>query len=273
MCNVQYAIEPPMNDDKTGRLREAQQKLREAGKSTRAAGKDRALQALTWIYRFGWSSPGVIDALGDAQRRGLCKKLEDAGLLHSIKTKSGQILADIPSKIVTLTAQGLEEVERKIEDMIDYTIDPYRVNQNTLRHDLSVQRATLKNLRSGTITGFSTPAELSAKSEPGVKQPDAIWFQKDGRRLAVELELSAKFDRKLDEFVHRILMSLYEKKFDRVAIISDSPAILKRYKAAFEPGHEVRVWGKDERGRWRITERYAVPDWTKGLVLWLSIEK
>lgn len=266
-------IEPPMTDDKTARLREAQQKLREAGKSTRAAGKDRALQALTWIYRWGWSSPSVIDSLGGAQRRGLCKKLEDAGLVHSVKTKSGQIMADIPSKIVTLTAQGLEEVERKIEDMIDYTIDPYRVNQNTLRHDLSVQRATLKNLRSGTITGFSTPAELAAKSQPGVKQPDAIWFQKDGRRLAVELELSAKFDRKLDEFVHRILTSLADKKFDRVAVISDSPAILKRYKAAFEPGHEVRIWGKDERGRWRITERYAVPDWTKGLVLWLSIEK
>jgi len=262
-----------MTDEKTARLREAQQKLREAGKSTRAAGKDRALQALIWIYRWGWSSPGLIDALGGAQRRGLCKKLEEAGLVHSVKTKSGQILSDIPSKIVTLTAQGLGEVERKIEDMIDYTIDPYRVNQNTLRHDLSVQRATLKNLHSGVITGFSTPAELSAKSQPGVKQPDAIWQQKDGRRIAIELELSAKFDRKLDEFVYRILSSLSEKRFDRVAIISDSPAILRRYKAAFEPGREVCVWKKNERGRWHVTERYEVPGWTKGLVLWLSIEK
>jgi hypothetical protein len=265
--------EPNMTDEKTERLREAQQKLREAGKSTRAAGKDRALQALTWIYRWGWSSPGVIDALGGAARRGLCKKLEEAGLVQTVKTKSGQILADIPSKIVTLTAQGLEEVERTIDDMIDYTIDPYRVNQNTLRHDMSVQRATLKNLRAGTITGFSTPAELSSKSQPGIKQPDAIWFLKGERRLAVELELSAKFDRKLDDFVDKILTSISEKRFDRVAIISDSQAILRRYKAAFEPGHEVRVWQKDERGRWRIENRYEVPDWIKGAMLWLPIEK
>jgi len=260
-------------------LAEQRAELKAQGKTTRQLGRERIYFALDWIYRWGWSSPSVIDMTTGASRRGLCAKLVRAGLLTETKTAAGKILEDLPSKIVTLSDDGLAYVEKhkQEQELLDYPLNPYKVNQSLLRHDLLAQRATIKNLREGRIQEFRTPRELAAKSQPGVKQPDVLWINEAGRRIAVEIELTAKFGRKLDDFVWSIVLSLSqlgdrEPLFDRCMIVTDSDAIVRRYMAAFKPGAIVNRWKKDAQSHFHIDRKVEVPEHIKGLVLCKKID-
>lgn len=259
------------------RLKEAREALAQQGKTTRQLGRERIRLALDWLYRWGWSSPSTLDMLTGSQRRGLSAKLARAGLTVETKTAAGTILQDVPSKIITLSEAGIAEVERVRENLLDYSTNPYKVNQALLRHDLLAQKATLNNLNSGTIIEYQTPRELAAKSEKQLKQPDVVWIMPDQRKIAVEIELTAKFERKLDDFVLGIIVSLLgnnEKpaRFSQCAIISDSMAILKRYRAAFEPGKKVSRWKKDLQSKWHIEKTFDVPDSVQGKMLWKKID-
>lgn len=277
ICVIDCNIERMQNTDKIQRLAEARQALANSGKTTRELGRERIHLALDWVYRWGWSSPSTIDLLSGAQRRGLSAKLVKSGLMVETKTAAGSIVEDIPAKIVTLSDTGIAEVERFRENLLDYNTNPYKVNQALLRHDLLAQKATIKNLNSGAIQDFKTPRELSEKSERQLKQPDVLWNVSESRTMAVEIELTAKFERKLDDFVLGIILSLkasHEKpaRFNSCAIISDSDAILKRYKAAFDPGKKVHAWKKDAQSKWHIDRQYDVPEWVRGKMQWLKID-
>jgi len=263
----------------TERLAELRAELKAEGKNTRQMGRERIYFALDWVYRWGWSSPSVVDMTTGASRRGLCAKLVRAGLLTETKTAAGKILEDLPSKVVTLSEEGLAYVEKYKEDqeLIDYQLNPYKVNQALLRHDLLSQKATLKNLLEGKIQEFRTPRELAAKSQASVKQPDVLWVNEAGRRIAVEVELSAKFGRKLDDFVWSIVLSLSQAGdrpplFDRCMIVTDSEAIARRYMAAFKPGATVNRWIKDNQSHFHIDRKEEVPEHIKGLVLCKKID-
>lgn len=221
----------------------------------------------------------VIDALTGAQRRGLAAKLVRVGLAIETRTASGSIIEDIPSKIITLTDPGVSLVEKQLaeSDLLDYQINPYKINQSLLRHDLLAQRATLKKLQSGSITDYKTPQELAAKSQAGQKQPDVMWITKNLARIAVEVELTAKFQRKLDDFVWGIVLGLSTVNnrpplFDRCLIATDSQAILKRYRDAFKPGATVQRWKKDAQSRWTIDRTVQVPDHIQEQLMWELIK-
>jgi len=260
-------------------LAEQRAELKAQGKTTRQLGRDRIYFALDWVYRWGWSSPSVIDMTTGASRRGLCAKLVRAGLMIETKTAAGKILEDLPSKIVTLSDDGLAYVEKQKDDkeLLYYPLNPYRVNQSLLRHDLLSQKATLKNLREGKIQAFRTPRELASKSQANAKQTDVLWLTKEGRRIAVEVELSAKFGRKLDDFVWSIVLGLSQvgdraPLFETCILVSDSDAIIKRYRAAFRPGATVQRWIKNNQSHWKIDKTLKVPEYIQGKMLWQKID-
>jgi hypothetical protein len=240
------------------------------GQSPRQIGQAKAWTAVHWIYRWGWASPSVLELVCRDNRNGLVSRLLKRGLIIKTRTESGGGQRDVPTYLLTLTEAGVNEVERMIEepsDLLPYSTDPYRIKQALLRHDILAQMATVKALLKGTITSFSTEREMAAKSEAGVKQPDVMWWHGD-TRIAVEIELSAKWERDLDEFVGRYLLALAPRngvpaRCHQIALISDSPAILKRYKAAFAPGAS---YGSDSR-HWRRVGEQKVPEWIGGRVL------
>ncbi len=260
---------------RAARLAEAKARLQQEGKTPRQVSRDRVYQAVLWVYRWGWTSPSIIDAMTGAQRRGFCAKLVRAGLLRETRTKSGGIVEDIPSKIITLSDDGVALAEKQLQsddDFLPYQRDPYRINQEHLRHDLLAQRATLNNLLGGKITGFLTPTQMAAKSEKGVKQFDVIWHRQDGISAGVEVELSAKFGRRLDLFVWSVVQAIMRGVVQRVLIVSDSEAILSRYSAALEPGKSVGIWVRDAQSHWKLHHYEEVPDGIKGKVLCRKID-
>jgi hypothetical protein len=264
--------------DKTAareRLMAARRELAEQGISTRALGRQRLLSACHWTYRWGWSAPSLLDLFG-GERRGLAARAIEAGLMQSTTTAAGGVLEDVPKKILTLTDEGIAFVEKHISesDLLEPE-DALRVNQANLRHDFLVQKATIKNLKLGKIMGYQTPKELAEQSRKGEKIPDALWIMPDCRKLAIELELTAKFKRRLDDFVHGVVLALDgdPPRFDGFVIVSDSQAILSRYKSAFKPGQQVARWERDKQSHWRIREWEEVPEWVQSKITWLLLSQ
>ena len=267
----------PMKPEALASLAKAREAMQ--GISPRARGAEKTRLALEWIYRWGWSSPTLLDLVTDGKRTGLAARLTRQKLITSTKTESGGGVKGIPIHMLTLTNLGREEVERHREDLINYEIDPYRVDQSKLRHDQLAQRATANSLKNKTILDFKTPNELSAKSEKGVKQPDVLWIRQDRTRMGIEVELSAKWDRKLDEFVLGCVRSLHKNptnpkpnEVDEIALVSDSRAILKRYAKAFTAGEDLTIWEKNTRGHWNPQKTIAIPNLVTGKIQCVFLE-
>ena len=76
--------------------------------------------------------------------------------------------------------------------------------------------------------------------------------------LAIGVELSAKWSRKLDDFVLRIHQALASKMYHFFVIATDSPAIQSRYEAAFKQA-VVNRWQENNRGHYQIVEQVELP--------------
>lgn len=231
-----------------------------AGVAPRVKGLQNQLKVVDWLYRFGYSSAAVLQDVLNKQSSGWAAAAERRGLLQSVRTVSG-----VPPRLYMLTAEGLALAEQHAQLLLAYPeVDPARVNQSLLRHNLLVQSLTVAEVTAKRIASFRSERELSCGDRRGVKRPDAIWNLPSGTRVAIELELTAKWGRTLDEFVRALVRGLQgdantETAFDRVAVITPSPAIAERYKAALTAGAPMRTWFKDQRGAWRVERQESVP--------------
>jgi hypothetical protein len=246
-----------------------------AGLSTLERGRERTLTALTWIYRWGWASSTTLEVLVGTKRSGLAKRLVNSGLLVSTKTNSRRNEKFLPGSFLTLTQDGKHLVEVNLIEPMPYDHRPERVNQNHLLHDEMAQRATAERLVNGAIKDYRSEKEMQARSQSGVKNPDVAWIFPDGRKVSVEVELSPKWERDLDTFVHSSLLSLSNKtghaRFDELLVVTDAPAILKRYQEAFKPGAKFWTWKKNDAGRWITDDQKTVPDWTVERIKWSMV--
>ena len=234
------------------------------GRTPRERGEEKTLAVLDWIYRWTWASPTTAEILGGAQRSGLAARLVKKGYLRSTRTAAGGGERGVPLTILTLTERGLMHIERKRESLLAYEMDPYRVRQNKLRHDQIAQMATAKQLQNGNISGYLSEKEMALCSKRGVKQPDVCWLIGD-TKTAIEVELTAKWDRDFDEFVAGCIASLTEKdgvaRFNFITIVSDSRAIVSRYRAGFQADSSYGEWVKNDGGKWTKPTTLKVPEW------------
>lgn len=250
-----------------------------AGRTTREVGREKDLEALRWVYRWGWSSPSIVDMVASPGRRGVCARLRRRGLLVAHPTPSGGGIKGVPAEVVLLTEDGVAEVEAELPEsaILPYPgSDGRAVPWHQLRHDCLVQLWTARKLSSGTISGYSTPRELMGRpSAAAVKQPDAVWrLASGGLAVGVELELTAKKDRELNQAALAILQAVHpgsEAKakgpYDAVAILSHSQALLDRYRRLLTPGATITRYERSPDRHYKPAGTVKVPDWARGRVL------
>ena len=233
------------------------------GKSPREIGLESRIKVLSLIYRWGYTSSTLVQLFLNRTSGGYAQKLVKQGWITSTKTESGT-----PAAYFTLTERGLQEAERHTKALYRYTeIDPFKVNQKQIRHYLLAQNATLNGLHASTISFYETERMLpQTGDQSGIKRPDVVWHTLAGLKVGVEIELSAKWARNLDEFVLGIARALHatesqSSKFDRFVIISDSPAIISRYQTAMQPNADLSIWEKNSRNHWVIEKTIKVPAW------------
>ena len=249
--------------NKSQQLAAARAALAESGKSPRQIGRESKLKIADWIYRWGYSSSSLVQDLLGKTSGGYAQKLVKQGWLKATKTESGA-----PAVFYTLSELGLQEADHYAVELFHYPeSDPYKVNQQLIRHNLLTQKFTVNALTSGAIGGFETERMFIREGDKsGIKHPDVVWISTSGLRIGIEMELSAKWHRDLDQFVHAVakaLQSTEEKpaQFSRFVIVSDSPAIIERYQCAMKPGTTLNIWEKNERKHWSIKKTITVPGW------------
>lgn len=224
------------------------------------------LMAVDWIYRWGSTSSQVLRLCLSKESASWSSIAVKRGLLRSTRTESG-----VPAVFYTLSEMGLELAHHHATSLIAYPeLDPYRVNQSKLRHDLMVQRLSITAQREGLVTKVQSEREVNDGDQRGEKRPDAIWHLRDGRRIGIELELSAKWGRKLDDFIAAIATAIDPAQapngLDAFSIVTDSEPIVDRYREAMKPGQPMRRWAKNARNHWVIEEETVVPDWMHGRI-------
>ena len=237
--------------------------LAESGKNPYELGLQSRLKTLEWIYRWGYTSSFVGQLLLDRTSGGYLQKLVNRNWLVATKTKSG-----LPASYFTLSEIGLQEVERHSLVLYKYAeIDQFKVDQTQIKHYLIAQESTIRALHSGVIISYQTERMfLNQGDKLGSKRPDVLWVTKSDSHIGVEVELSARWGRLLDDFILKMIRSLKTNSetrpdLDRFVIISDSKAIIERYKKSIQPGTNVSNWAKNSRGHWIVDKTYKTPEW------------
>ena len=215
---------------------------------SRARGEQKIRDVLKWLYRWGYASPFCVDLVTGTRRRGFASRLQKKGLVKITPSAAGRSLRAAPAAFVTMTPAGLEEAERHLDvgRVPLPLVDPLRINQQLLRHSEFAQRLTAGRYLAREIVDYWTEREI-ATGAPGEKLPDVVWQPAIDElgTYSVEIELTAKFDRRLDEFVHRSVQSLKKGKHALVLVFSDSPPLLERYRAGFAAGASYGLWERD----------------------------
>lgn len=231
------------------------------GTSPTERGNQNRLKIVEWLFRWGYSSAPILQQLVQHQSSGHAANLAKSGWLIQTKTESGT-----PHHYYTLSEKGLELATKHSMQLLRYPeIDPYRINQNQIRHYLLAQQATLKALQNHQIDSYLTERMIDEEGDkPGVKRPDVIFIMGD-IKAGVEIELSAKWDRKLDQFISGIGSALKNNTYQVFIIFSDSPALLNRYQLALTK--PIKHWVKDDRGHWQVKGEFMFPtamrDWVE----------
>lgn len=252
---MEYGIKPPIAADFLN------------GQSPRARGRDKQARVLEWVYRWGHSTADVIRQVSAQQANGYAKRLVEKGFLRATKTASG-----MPKLYYTLTESGLQEVERHAVELHNYSeLDPYRVNQQQIRHYLIAQRATITALQNDSIDDFRTERMTGEADTAGKKRPDVTWLLPDDSRWGVEIELTGKWGQRQDQFVYEIYRALVQGDYSRFCVVTDSMGLEARYRASFAR-ESVSVWTKNDRGRWEIDNEVDLPAWLKDHVTFVLIE-
>jgi hypothetical protein len=241
-----------MNTNIESNLIAAREKFKAMGKSPKTVGREKEIAALLWVYRFGFSSKKIIDSLNGTATSGLTNRLVKKELLVETETASGT-----PPTFLTLSRSGLEIATSHSNQLLNYQLDPYRMRQDHFRHDLFIQKTALNAIKNGHT--FFTEKELAEKSMPGEKQFDLLLITaNNNQKVGVEIELSAKWERDLDFFVRACVLSIKNAKVDMIQIVSNSKAILNRYKAALDPSATYAKWVKNNNGKWVVEAEYLV---------------
>ncbi|MBU3588176.1 hypothetical protein ICN30_10040 [Polynucleobacter sp. 31A-FELB] len=231
------------------------------GLTTLEYSRKRAFTVCYWVLRWGVSTPALIDKVSGATRLGVCQKLVDKGLLKKTKTASGGYVHGTARYIISLTKQGLDFLRQYgLDETVNYRlVDPNKIRQDKLRHDFISQSITYDNLTDGNILDFVPEYLNTEPHKANEKIVDCLWLHHDNSKTGLEIELSPRFSRMLNQFIYNVSVALIDKKVDRFLLLTDRQSICDRYTVAMNSG-SVPLWFKNNQGRWTLkTESFPIP--------------
>lgn len=251
------------------------------GMTPREKGAMKAAEALDWIYRWGWSTSSVVDSLaGTGRNSGLGARLVKNGWARKAPIRIVSSFRITPRDILTITPEGVAELTAlrgELPRSLQSAIGKRAVKKDVI-HDLMVQTLTLRFMNRwpggvpedlynhfGLVTDFLSAHQLGDVPNGG-KIPDAIWVMQNGDKLAIELELTPKFGRHLDEFIRRhVKLQCQEpKQVDGLITFFTSMATSERYSESMQAGAEIKEWGYDKvRREWspyRLGQKATIDD-------------
>lgn len=236
------------------------------GKTPQQIGHERALQALKWVHLFGWSTASLLEQLVNTNRGGLAAKLVKQGLLKRHLSPGGGGIKGAPLAVLTLTAAGEAYVTRYAESIDDLTAYSPSITWAQLRHDCLVQQLAIQALAAANgPMRIISDREARSRGIAGKIHDLVLLEQQDDIRLRtfIEVELTAKRGRELDDFVLGCCKSMMaaENAGDEAVlhVYSDSPALLRHYRQRLSANAVFHTWKRDNSGHYVKSDEWQVP--------------
>lgn len=156
----------------------------------------------SWLSLFGHSIENVLLDLLQVQARGVCRRLERAGLLRAVPVQGSKAQA------WALTAAGLRRAEGALGRRVRYLSHPGRLTLSRFGHELAVQREAILRLPTDLPALRRLRADRELQALPAAVRPDLVvrhvGEQSIETLLCIEVEVSAKSTREVREKLRAI---------------------------------------------------------------------
>ncbi|WP_042149651.1 MULTISPECIES: helix-turn-helix domain-containing protein [unclassified Pseudoalteromonas] len=157
--------------------------------STQARHQAKLYSLLDWIYRFGFTSPAVLELLWGVDRsvvNRLLRRYEREEVIAEVAT-----FACRDKRVFLLRPKGVRMIEALHNQALKYTTKKSTLNFKTLTHDLMLQAIVALGVKEENYVFFITEKEQEKENLGKKRRFDAIVY--DGNELiGLEVEASAK---------------------------------------------------------------------------------
>lgn len=231
--------------------------------------------ALIWLSRWGYSTPSVLGSLvqlenpmaestpaqqkaaTEQQGRRLAERMQAKGLVKSVLTSGNWgFWKYIVDQYGLRKKAGpfllvLTEIGKGAAQSIDASLGAPHHRQvhgvQSIRHNLICQTVTIEYLKRG-FSDYEPEASRRTESKPGIKQPDCILIKDDGRRVALEIELSPKRGAPLDRALISVCKGLETGSFDFCIYLFASAVASEIYESTWA-NRKLQIW-QNKNGKW-----------------------
>lgn len=155
--------------------------------------------------------------------------------------------------------------------MCDYDVDPASISYRLIQHNLAVQQAIMAI---PGVRNYIVESMIDEKNVVDRKRPDALVELETypGQYVALEVELTEKRGRDLDQTIWRNVQALEQGKYLCIIYVTNQPCIADNYQEAMD--YYIDRWRKDGSGKWlRTDETFVVPDHIKSSIRFLCTDK
>lgn len=178
-------------------------------------------------------------------------KMERDGLVKRAEIK---IIYGRPVTIWGITETGLHYSYDLDEPFADGKIfEPSKVKPIVMQHKIDLQLARLKAENNGWTDW--TPGELLGKRIKCAKYPDAVAFNQQGEKIAIELERTIKSRKRYAEIMVSHLVQRKKGDWSRIYYLSPDVDLAARIKRAF---NSIRRASHNSK-KFNITEDHLKP--------------
>lgn len=238
--------------------------LGQASPQERARRNERRL--LMWIARWGYTCRAVAERLTGRKAGVVLDRLTERGLAQ-------RVAVDVlrAGVVWMLTPDGFAAAKARADDLSEYEFNPAKcVRRDRVRHHLATQHCVCDY--PFNAIGPDTP--WRSDITPKEKRPDCVVRLKDGSLLLLEIELTEKYQRELDQALLALVLRLEKSPKATAIYISHSKAILANYQRVLMAETGLRVWSRKAQGAgsvWVVTGRYFVPTEVTGRIAWKHV--
>jgi len=159
--------------------------------------------ACAWLAIMGHTTEGILLDMLRVQARGICAKLQRAGLLRRVAVPMSSVA------VWALTAAGVRLAEIALQRRVKYLSHPERLTLSRLVHELAVQREAVARLPTDLSGLRRLRADRELRSIRAAARPDLLvrHIGPDGSEttVCIEVEITSKGDRELREKLRSIL--------------------------------------------------------------------
>ncbi len=210
------------------------------------------------VSKFGFASPANITLAVGTKRQGTPTQMVNAGILNSRSMSGLIVLGKGVTAILGLTKREALAAEAK-------PVDIWKVTSNRAAHTLIAQSETVLQMQGKIVNNPNLEFEkfeVEPQQLGETRRPDVVWYffdKKNNQRfkINVEIELSAKDGRDLDQFFTKLL-------FANVItfVVFEEERLLRRYVEHAKTYHaagSMPIWKKTNGAWWKLESQEPIP--------------